>query len=227
MKNSFLKLGILVTVLFAFAACEVEQLQGFEENGTNENVMKQDLSADGYVNFAKNTRLTTLWMRQDHEPRHLGAAEMYAHIIGLDSNKQPLISTVRLPFANHDRTMYYINEKLVDWDANNYAGGLVSIVFMEADNVGLGGDPIFTTDYSEDRFLNTPIPLAVSIITNDFVEKEGVGYATEANGLIYDSADDIVDIFYNISRSRDYEVIGGAVGGSRDNVFVTLKRKFD
>ena len=226
MKKIFIRLGILVTVLFAFVACEVEELEGFDEKNAEQNLMSKGLSADGYVNFADNTRLTTLWMREDHEPWHRGDAEIYAHIIGLDNNKQPLISTVRLPFANHDRTMYYIDTKLIDWDANRYAGGLVSIVFMEADNASPIQEPIFATTYSAGRFLNTPIPQALSIVTNDFVEAEGIGYATVEDGIIYEGADDIVDVFYNISRYQDYEVIGGAVGGSRDNVFVTLKRRF-
>lgn len=223
MKNLFLKL-FTISAMFTFISCDVEEY-GIE---AEENISEEkDLSAGGYVNFAESTVLNSFWMREDHEPWNRGSAEVYAHIIGLDSNKQPIISTVNMSYANHDGTVYYPNQKLIDWDANNYAGGLVSIVFMEADDAGLNPAPIFTTSYSEDRFLNTSIPLAVSIVTNDFLGQEGIGYATEENGIIYEGADDLLDVFYNISITKDYIVVGGAVPGSMDNVYVNLRRKFD
>ncbi len=230
MKNLFLTAVIALIIFVCTTSCEADNDLPETETITKEEnpvTQKIDLSADGYVNYANSTNLTTLWMRDDHEPRSRGNAEMYAHIIGLDSNKQPIITTVRMPYANHDRTMYYPNQKMIDWDKNNYAGGLVSIVFMEADNPGLGGDPIFPTTYNEGQFFNMPIPQALNIITNDFVSAVGTGYSTISNGIIFDGADDLLDVFYNISRTRDYVVVGGAVGGSRNNVYVTLKRKFD
>ena len=213
------KLTLITTIIssiFLFISCE-EIEEGFEST----ELPNKNLSANGSANFAQVSNLTTFWMRKDHEPWNRGKAEIYAHIIGLDSNRQPLISTVSLPFADHDKTTYYINKKLIDWDANNYAGDYVSIVLTEADDE-ISSDPIFTTTYPEDRFINTPITLALSIITNDFIAEEGTGYGFNGK-VVYSGADDIVDVFYNISRFRNYEV----VGGSKDNVYITLNRRFD
>ncbi len=222
MKHLFLTTITAMVLVISFSSCETENdLQETDAIENNSNTEK--LSATAIIDHAKNTRLTTLWMRNDHEPWNRGNAEVYAHIIGLSSNKQPIISTVRMPYANHDKEMYYPDQKMIDW-GNNYAEGVVSIVFIEADDTFPGfTQPIFITTYQPNRFLNTPVAQAVRIITDDFLRE---GYFAFGNRTIYSPEDDIMDVFYNISRTRDYEVPGGAVGGSRNNIYVTLKRRF-
>ncbi len=227
MKNLFLITITALTMLFCITSCEVENdLQELEQNSA-----KSGFATINPVNpTAKSTTLNTFWMRDDHEPWNRGNAEIYAHIIGFDGNRKPIFSTVRMPYANNDKTMYYPNQKLIDWTENNYAGGLVSIVFMEADDKTTVPPSLPTRLFplDEAKYLNRPIAQALNILTSDFLSGVGLlGFGTPDTGVIYDSADDLVDVFYNISRDRDYEVIDGAVGGDRDNVYVTLKRKFD
>ncbi len=220
MKNSFSKLGILATVFFTFAACEVEEFKEFDKKGTEKNLMNKGLSADGYVNFADNSRLKTFWMRYDHEPWNRGNAEVYAFMIGLDRNRNPLFSKVRMPYANHDGEVYYIDQKLIDW-SKGYAGGMVNIIFTEAD------DTIPTTlipgkfpaDFEDGEFSNIPIHQALNLLTNSFKNSDFIA----PDGSFISPEDDIVDVFRQVSRYRDYNVVGGEL----DNAYITLEREFN
>ncbi len=222
MKNLFLTTITALGLLVCITSCEADNdLQELEQNISKSGVATiRPVQAAG-----KSATLESFWMRKDHEPRHRGNAEIYAHIIGLDRNKRPVISTVRMPYANHDKTVYYPNQKLIDWENHNYAGGLVSIVFIEADDVFPGlTPPEINTSYPPNRFRNTPVPQAVNIITDDFLR---YGSFNMNGRRIYGGEDDIVDIFRDISRYKDYVITNGAVGGLKDNVYLNLRRNFD
>ena len=206
-------LSTIVTLVFlSITSCEKDIDLPETETSTSKS-----LSADGKVRFADDSRLKTFWMRNDHEPWNRGNAEIYAYIIGLDRNREPIFSRVRMPYADHDGEVYYINEKLIDW-SKGYASGVVSIIFIEAD------DPIPTTlstaigfESKDWDFSDVSVHRALITISDNFRN------VITPDGNYISPEDDIVDIFYQISRYRDYNV----VGGSRDNAYITLKRNFN
>lgn len=180
-------------------------------NKENSSVTHKDLSADGYVNFADSTVLTTYWMREDHEPWNRGKAEIYAFVIGLDQDKDPVIQSVSLDHIDHDGIVYDKKETLINW--SNFYYNTVSIIFIEAD------DPHFTTENP-----NWEYPIADGELKDLSVEF-ALKYLVENfwNLGQIDSSDDWVGYFENISRYQDYDVVGGKL----DNVYISLEREFN
>lgn len=207
-------LTAIVLILFVcISSCEVDTDMPETEAITEEedlSIANKDLSADGYVNFAHSATLKTFWMREDHEPWNRGKAEIYAFVIGLDRDKDPIIKTVPLHYADHDKTMYYPDQSLINW--SNFYHSKVSVIFIEAD------DPHFTEHNAAWEF-----PIADGELKELSVEF-ALKYLIENFRLlgVIDHADDWVDYFENISRYQDYDVVGGKL----DNVYITLMREY-
>lgn len=210
MKNSFLRLGVISALIVTTMSCQPdEDLQEFDTIKSEQNSENKDLSATGTVNSAKESILKTYWMRKDHEPNSRGSAEIYAFIIGLDSDKDPIIKRVPMYYADHDKTVYYPNQSFINW--SNFYYNKVNIVFIEADDTHFGEDPQWSNSFEDGYFKNVPVEFALRYVTNQF----------RYLGLI-SSSDDWVDNFENISRYSNYNV----VGGKRDNVYITLEREY-
>lgn len=204
--------SIIVLLLVCTFSCEVAtDMEETEIIAKEVLPANKGLSAEGYVNFADSATLKTFWMREDHEPWNRGKAEIYAFVIGLDRDKDPVIKSVSMDYADHDKTIYYPDELLINW--SNFYYNTVSIIFIEAD------DQYFTTENP-----NWEFPIADGELKELSVEF-ALKYLVENfwNLSQIDSSDDWVDYFENISRYQDYDVVGGKL----DNAYITLERKFN
>ncbi len=216
MKYLFLTTITTIVLAITFTSCETEEEYSIEtEIVTDENIRAQekDLSATGYVNFADSATLTSFWMREDHEPWNRGAAEVYAFVIGLDREKDPIIKKVNMSYADHDKIVYYPDQELINW--SNFYYDTVSIIFIEADDTH---NSLWTTEnpnwqypFPDGVFRNLPVEFALKYVVENFAQIGEI-----------DAADDWIDIFENISRYRDYDVVGGIL----DDVYITLERTY-
>ncbi len=208
MKNISLTTFITVLTIFvSLTSCEADNdLQELEQNS-----QKSGLATTRPINpTAKTTNLDTFWMREDHEPWNRGKAEIYAFVIGLDQEKDPIIQEVSMDYADHDKTMYYPEELLINW--SNFYFDTVSIVFIEADDAHFTAhNPNWEYPIADGELNELSVEFALKYLVENFRNLSQI-----------DDADDWVDHFENISRFQNYDVVGGKL----DNVYITLERQF-
>ena len=205
MKNISIRLYLfLITLILAFSCDTPDDLVLQEKVNENHN---STLSAEALNLVPEEAILRSFWMREDHEPWHRGKAEIYAFVIGLDQDKDPIVKNVPLPFADHDKTVYYRNLSLINW--SNFYYNTVAIIFIEADDPHFTEhDPNWEFPLENGGLIDFPIEIALRFLIENF----------RLLGEI-DSSDDIIDVFENINRFEDYDV----VGGRDNNVFITLE----
>ena len=208
----------VVSVLFS-VSCEVEKIDTSVDSVDAKSIENKGakllIATTVPINIVKHSKLTTYWMRKDHEPNHRGGAEIYAFILGLNIDKDLIVQKVRLPSLNYDRRTYYPNKTLINWDGLYY--GAVSIVFMEADNEIPGfTEPIFSNTWEPGQFRNTSVIDVLKIYANNF-------RTITVNGEnIISPSDDHVDTFELIERNKPYTVYPG----KKDNVYLSLEKVY-
>lgn len=77
------------------------------------------------------TQVTSIRLRDDHEPWHKGKAEIFAVAAGFGTDGKVKVDTVELPYLDHDDTTYYPNQLLVHFSSYKY--NLADLVLMEED----------------------------------------------------------------------------------------------
>jgi len=78
------------------------------------------------------TKLTKISLQDDEEPWIKGGAEIFTFIAGVFDNNNPAIKAVALPYLDHDKTDYYPNQLLVNW--NDYKYNAVNFSMYEEDS---------------------------------------------------------------------------------------------
>ncbi|MGW9437013.1 DUF3103 family protein [Streptomyces sp. NPDC055607] len=77
------------------------------------------------------TLLENVYLKDDLEPWHKGAAEIYALVAGVNPQGQPQVDTVQMPYLDWDKQMYAPHQILVNW--SHFKFNAADMVMMEED----------------------------------------------------------------------------------------------
>ena len=66
------------------------------------------------------TKLNKISLQDDEEPWIKGGAEIFTFVSGVFDNNKPSVKAIGLPYLDHDKTDYYPNQILVNWNDYNY-----------------------------------------------------------------------------------------------------------
>lgn len=139
------------------------------------------------------SKLTRIWMADDHEPWIKGAAEIYALVAGVDPDRdRASIAAVEMPYLDHDNTTYYPNQVIVFW--SNYRFAAADILFYEHDD---------STNYQT-------IASGLLQAVGTFVPTYGWAFTLAAKIIDlmpsswFSDDDDYCDVFYTLERDHTY-----------------------
>ncbi len=80
----------------------------------------------------ETTKLTKISLQDDEEPWIKGDAEIFTFVAGVFDNNQPAIKAVGLPYLDHDDTVYYPNQLIINW--GDYKYNAVNFSMYEEDS---------------------------------------------------------------------------------------------
>lgn len=78
------------------------------------------------------TKLTKISLQNDEEPWIKGAAEIFTFVAGVFDQNKPAIKAVGLPYLDYDKTDYYPNQLIINW--NDYKYNAVNFSMYEEDS---------------------------------------------------------------------------------------------
>ncbi len=147
----------------------------------------QKLGNNARKQFPAELILKKIRLKDDHEPFHRGAAEIYGVLIGFDRGlfdikNDPTFTLVNMDYLDYDHTNYYRNDVLMKWwgaDTDH-----VGLVIMEYD----GNYPAFFDHNLKNLFQQGQF--------SSMTEKQALKIITKAVANKLNNYDDYVDQFY-------------------------------
>ncbi|MGW7201567.1 DUF3103 family protein [Streptomyces chryseus] len=79
-----------------------------------------------------STRIEQVHLKDDLEPWHKGAAEIYALVAGVNAEGQPQLDTIQMPYLDRDNQTYRPRQILINW--SHFKFNAADVVMMEEDD---------------------------------------------------------------------------------------------